>query len=290
MTLRLLILDAYDPAGRAALAAAGARAAGELYRRMLAALEPDARLDVVPFGGDGAELAAGFRPPAPLASYDGICWTGSNMTVHRDTPAVRDQLAFARAAFDAGVPSFGSCWAVHVAVTAAGGRCEANPKGREFGLARTITVNDRGRAHPLFAGKPAAFDAFTSHEDHVVELGPSATLLAGNAFAAVQAVHVRRGAGEFWAVQYHPEYELLDVAQLGILRAPQLVAQGFFRDAADASSYLGELEALHAAPARRDLSYRLAVGGDVLDPAIRTREVRNWLDHAVKPRRGRAGA
>jgi GMP synthase (glutamine-hydrolysing) len=277
MSLRLLVLDAYDAAGRQALQGAGATLAGELYRRLLQELEPDAHIDVAALEADG------FRPPAALASYDGIAWTGSNLTIHRDTPAVRQQLDVARAAFAAGVPSFGSCWAVHIAVTAAGGRCAANPRGREFGVARKVTLTDAGRAHPLYADKAPAFDGYTSHEDHVVELGPTTTLLAGNDFSPVQAVSVAHDRGVFWAVQYHPEYDLIDVAKLGILRAPQLIAQGFFADAGDADSFLRQLEALHADRSRRDLAYRLGVDRDLLDAAIRTREPRNWLDRLVKP-------
>jgi GMP synthase (glutamine-hydrolysing) len=277
MSLRLLVLDAYDAAGRQALQDAGATLAGALYRRMLQALEPEATIDVVAHG------AGGFALPAALRSYDGIAWTGSNLTVHRDTPAVRRQLDCARAAFAAGVPSFGSCWAVHVAVTAAGGRCAANPRGREFGVARKITLTAAGTAHPMYAGRAPAFDAFTSHEDQVVEVGPTTTVLAGNDFSPVQAVHVAHGGGTFWAVQYHPEYDLLDVARLGILRAPQLIEQGCFRDAADAAAFLRQLEELHADRSRRDLRDRLAVDADVLDADVRTREARNWLDRLVKP-------
>jgi GMP synthase (glutamine-hydrolysing) len=277
MSLRLLVLDAYDRAGRQALLGAGATLAGELYRRMLQALEPEAAIDVVAHG------EAGFEPPAELASYDGIAWTGSNLTVHRDTPAVRQQLAFARAAFAAGTPSFGSCWAVHVAVTAAGGRCEANPRGREFGVARKIVLTPAGAAHPMFAGKPVAFDALASHEDHVVEVGPTTTILAANDFSPVQAVHVEQDRGAFWAVQYHPEYALLDVAHLGVLRAPQLIRQGCFTGAADAEDFLRQLRDLDGDRSRTDLAYRLAVGADVLDPDIRTREARNWLDRLVRP-------
>lgn len=277
MSLRLLVLDAYDVAGRQALQGAGATQAGKLYRRMLEALAPDAHVDVVAHG------ESGFILPAALASYDGIAWTGSNLTVHRETAAVRQQLDLARAAFAARVPSFGSCWAVHIAVTAAGGRCAANPRGREFGVARKIVLTPAGTLHPMFADKPLAFDAFASHEDHVVELGPSATLLATNEFSAIQAVHVEHNGGVFWAVQYHPEYDLHDVARLGVLRAPQLIRQGLFTDAEDASGFLHQLEALHADRSRTDLMYRLAAGSDVLDERVRTREARNWLDHLVKP-------
>ncbi len=73
------------------------------------------------------------------------------------------------------------------------------------------------------------------------------------------------------------------MAQLGVLRAPQLIEQGFFADAADAGGYLRQMEALHADPSRKDLAYRLGIGADVLDRRVRTCEVRNWLDRLVKP-------
>jgi len=278
---RLLVLDAYDEAGREALSGAGATHAGELYRRLLSRLAPEVSVEVLPFSSQ-----VGFAPSSALAEYDGIVWSGSNLTVHRDTPAVRDQLIFARAAFAAGVPSFGSCWAVHVAVTATGGACDVNPRGREFGVGRTITLNERGQEHPMFAGKPSAFAALTCHEDHVTSLGEHAEQLAGNAFSEVQAVRVRYGAGEFWAVQYHPEYELIDVAQLGILRSEQLIAQGFFAGDEDARRYMEELEALGAEPSRRDLGFRLGVGEDVLDREVRTVEVLNWLRSQVLRQQG----
>ena len=270
----MLILDAYDDAGRAGLGRAGATLAGELYRRMLAGLAPDLALDVVEFSSTaGFELGAG----ASLGDYAGVAWTGSNMTVHQDTPAVRLQLEFVRAAFAAGVPSFGSCWAAQIAVTAVGGRCERNPRGREFGVARTILLHEAGRAHPMYRGKPACFDGLTSHEDHIVELPSGVTLLAGNHVSPVQAVIVERARASFWAVQYHPEYELADVAALSIAREAQLIAQGSLRDEADAERWRSEVLALHVEPSRADLRFRLGVDDDLLDPTTRTREVHNWL-------------
>lgn len=281
MSRRLLILDAYDEAGRATLLRVGATLAGELYRRMLARLVPHAHLDVVEFSSTtGFALLEGVA----LEDYDGVLWTGSSMTIHDDTPAVRLQLELARAAYLAGVPSFGSCWAAQIAVTAAGGRCEPNPKGREFGVARKIALNQAGHAHAMFHGKPTVFDALTSHEDHIVELPPGAMLLAGNRFSRVQAVAIAHQRGSFWAVQYHPEYELVDVAALSIARQAQLLGQGSLHDEADADRWRAELLALHADPSRADLRFRLGIDDDVLDPAIRWREVENWLA-AHPPRR-----
>jgi GMP synthase (glutamine-hydrolysing) len=281
MNRKLLILDAYDQAGREGLLRAGACLAGELYRRRIAALDSAAQLDIVEFSS-----TVGYVLPDGVAldDYDGAVWTGSSMTVHHDTPAVRNQLELARTLYRAGVPCFGSCWAAQIAITAAGGRCEPNPKGREFGLARKIALTEAGRAHPMYRNKPAVFDGLTSHEDHIVELPPGAALLASNAFSPVQAVDVTHERGSFWAVQYHPEYELADVAALSIARQAQLIRQGSLRDEADAARWREELLALHAQPSRTDLRYRLAIDDDVLAPSVRMRELENWLA-AHPPRR-----
>jgi GMP synthase (glutamine-hydrolysing) len=269
----LLVLDAYAPEGRAAVRGAGGTEAGALYERMLRGLDEDAVIDVAYPADPDPRLPSG----AALADYDGVAWTGSSLTIHdADDPRVRRQIEFARAVFAAGVPSFGSCWAAQVAVVAAGGECRTSPRGREFGVSRRIELSAAGREHPLFEGKPPVFDAFTSHADEVVDLA-DADLLASNEWSRVQAVSVARGAGRFWAVQYHPEYDLHEVASLCRLRAEELVAQGSFESHADADRYASQLDALHADPSRADLADELGIRADLLDPVQRTREVANWL-------------
>ena len=272
--LRLLVLDAYAPEGRAAVRGAGGTEAGRLYERMLRTLARDAVIDVAYPADPDPQLPSGVA----LANYDGICWTGSSLTIYdTDDVRVRRQLAFARAVYDAGVPSFGSCWAAQLAVAAAGGRCAVSPGGREFGVARRITLSAAGAEHPLFRGKPRSFDAFTSHADEVVELCDGAQLLASNEWSRVQAVAVERGRGRFWALQYHPEYDPHEVAALCRLRKRELVGQGTFAGDAAADAYIEQLEALHADPGRADLAAELGIGADLLDPERRTVEVRNWI-------------
>lgn len=281
MALRLLVLDAYAPEGRAAVRGVGGTEAGRLYERMLRALAPDAVVDVAYPADPDPRLPAG----AALRDYDGIAWTGSSLTIHDEgDPRVRRQIEFARAVYEAGVPSFGSCWAAQLAVVAAGGRCAANPRGREFGVARRIALTDAGRAHPVYRGKPATFDAWTSHADHVVELAPDAALLASNDWSRVQAVSVERGPGRFWALQYHPEYDAHEVAALCRLRKGELIGQGTFADDAEADAYVAQLEALHAKPEDAALREALGVGPELLDFEARTIEVRNWLA-SLAPRR-----
>jgi GMP synthase (glutamine-hydrolysing) len=272
--MRLLVLDAYAPEGRAALRDAGGTEAGMLYVSMLRAIEPEVRVEIAYPADPDPDLPSRTE----LASYDGIAWTGSSLTIHHeDDPRVARQIDLAGAAYRGGVPSFGSCWAAQLSAVAAGGRCTRSPRGREFGIARGITLSHEGRGHPLFAGKPAVFDAFTSHEDEVGSPAAGTSVLASNAWSRVQAVDVQRGAGRFWAVQYHPEYDLHEVASLCRLRRDELVAQGTFASGRDADAWVENAEALHAAPDDAALAAELDVGADLLDASVRTREVANWV-------------
>ena len=199
--LRVLVLDAYAPEGRAALGDVGGTEAGTLYRRMLKRADAHTEIDIA-YPADGTDELPDRND---LERYDGVAWTGSSLTIHdAEDRRVTRQIEFAREVFAAGVPSFGSCWAAQLAVVAAGGQCGPHPKGREFGISRRIALSDTGRSHAVYAGKPPIFDAFTSHQDHITFIGP-ARCLASNAWSPVQAVEVEHARGWFWAVQYHPE-------------------------------------------------------------------------------------
>ncbi len=276
---RFLVVDGYSRAGRAELTAGGATTAGELYARMLKESLPKSEVDIVTPADADSSLPQG----AAIGDYAGIAWTGSSLTIHGDDPAVGSQIEFARAAFAAKVPSFGSCWAAQIAVVAAGGLCAANPKGREFGFARKITLSPEGREHPLYAGKADVFDAFISHDDEITQLPPGATLLATNDHTRVQAVAVSHRGGAFWGLQYHQEYDLHEMARLCSCRKQVLVEKGFFRDRQAAQVFIDQLETLHRDPSRKDIAWLLGIDRDVIDPEIRRTEVGNWIDRLVRP-------
>jgi len=276
---RFLVIDGYSRAGREELAAGGATPAGLLYEKMLKECRPGCAVDIVYPADPGVSLPAG----AALEAYDGVAWTGSSLTVFHDESGVRAQVELQRAIFAAGVPSFGSCWAAQIGVVAAGGRCAVNPRGREMGIARKIALTPEGRGHPLYAGKPTVFDAFISHEDEVTHLPSGALCLASNAFTHVQAVSVTHASGTLWAVQYHPEYDLHELARLTFCRVEKLVRKGFFADREAAFAYVDKLEALHQDPSRRDLAWLLGIDDDVMNADVRRIEVRNWIERLVLP-------
>lgn len=282
-TARFLVIDGYNREARDELAAGGAGRAGDLYVKMLKKCLPGAECDVVHPADPGASLPKG----AALEQYDGIAWTGCSLTIYEDDPRVGPQIELAKAAFESKVPSFGSCWAAQIAVVAAGGIVRANPRGREMGIARKIGLTPEGRGHPLYIGKSNVFDAFISHVDEITHLPSGSVLLASNAFTHVQAVSVTHKGGMFWGLQYHPEYDLHELARLTWCRIDKLVKLGFFRDRDAAESYVSLLETLHQDPGRRDIAWLLGIDDDVMNEDVRLTEVRNWIEQLVLPAKAR---
>ncbi len=280
---RILIVDGYAKEGRAGLREGGATTAGELYARMLAKCCPGLQSDIVYPADPGASLPSG----AAIDQYDGIAWTGSSLTIYKPDPQVTPQIEFARAAYDARVPGFGSCWAAQIAVVAAGGQCRENPKGREMGVARKISLTPEGRGHPLYIGKKSVFDAWISHDDEITHLPPGGVLLACNRWTNMQSVSVVHQGGVFWGLQYHPEYDVHEMARLCYCRKQKLVDRGFFLDLDAAQSFVDQLEALHQDPGRKDIAWLLGIDEDVMNEDIRLAEVRNWIEQLVLPNMGR---
>jgi len=277
---RLLVIDGYTREAREQLVEGGASTASDLYVQMLTHCGPEGtRCDLLFPSDEGVTLPG----PQQLRQYDGIAWTGCSLSVNDRNPQVEGQLQIVRDCFAEGIPGFGSCWAAQIAVVAAGGRVESNPHGREMGIARKIGLTREGRKHPLYDGKQPLFDGFTSHDEHITELPEGGVALAGNAWTPIQSVAVRHQAGEFWGLQYHPEYDLRELARLTYCRIEKLVRLGFFLNAAEARRYVDLLETLHGDPGRKDIAWLLGIDDDVMDESIRQREVRNWLNHLVLP-------
>jgi GMP synthase (glutamine-hydrolysing) len=279
---RILVVDGNRAATRAAQVAAGGQPSGEGYVAALQALHPGLRCDIVR-PADGA-----VSLPASLADYDGIAITGSALNVYDGGPHIERQIELARAVFDAGVPFFGSCWGLQVAVVAAGGHVRANPRGREFGFGRRIVLTAAGRAHPMYAGKPEVFEAVTVHRDEIAALPAGGVELARNEMG-LQAAEIRHGRGVFWGVQYHPEYDCNEIAAVGMRYGEVLVNEGLFRDRAELDAWVAELRALQRAPDDARLLWRHGLGPAVRDPELKLAEISNWLDEQVRPARARRG-
>lgn len=285
MRPRILIAEGNVRENRAHLARHGTDGGSESYADAIRLFAPEAQIDIVYPADAAPELPAGMS----IGGYDGVVIGGSGLHAYDAAPEVTRQVEFARAAFAARVPFLGSCWGLQVAAVASGGAVAKSPRGREVGIARKLRPTPAGRGHPLYQGRPDTFDCCAIHFDEVTHLPPGGITLAANHHSAIQAAVIPHAGGEFWGVQYHPEFDLRHMARLMSAYAEAMIGQGFYADRAALEAHTADWEALDADPERKDIAWRLGIDGDVLDPYQRCREIGNWLDRAVRPRMAERG-
>ena len=273
--MKFLIIDGYSKASRDKLEEAKMSFAWKLYADMLLKYIPDAEYEVF-FPTD--TKVENFPGKEKLEEFTGIIWTGADLDINEThIPTNAGQIKLAELAYEIGSDSWGSCWGIQMAAVAAGGSVERNPRGREMGFGRKITKTAEGMNHPMLKDKPTVFYAFESHYDIVVNIPEGGVVLARNPFSGIQAMEIKHKKGTFWASQYHPEYNLYEVARLTLAREKLLTDQGFFKDHDGMQSYVDKMEELYRNPDRTDLLWQLGIDEDIMDDSIRQSEFRNWL-------------
>lgn len=215
---------------------------------------------------------------ADIVRYDAVFITGSPMHVYNDNPPVQRQIRFMQAVFKSGVPSFGSCAGLQIAVAAAGGRVRKMRERLEAGISRGLVRTTAGEGHALLAGRPAVWDAPALHGDEVGQLPEGATLLAGNRITPVQAVEIRHGRGIFWGVQYHPELAIGEIAAALRREADALIDAGLVRTCSDVNDVADSLDCLHREPDSRSARWRLGVDDQFASEERRRTELLNFID------------
>ena len=142
------------------------------------------------------------RALPPASGFHGVLVTGSLASVTDPAPWMDAAGAWLVDAARTR-PVLGVCFGHQLLARALGGRVEPNPRGREAGTVE-VELTRAGERDPLFAGLPRRLVVQQTHEDHVADLPPGSTLLAGNARTPVQAF----AHGELLrCVQFHPELD-----------------------------------------------------------------------------------
>ena len=138
--LRILIADGTPAAMQVERETFRIPSNASLFDAALRSQEPDIQCPSINVA-DGQDLPGGVS----LGDFDGLMFSGSPLHIYDRTPEVTRQIDFARAAFTASVPAWGSCWGLQLATVALGGTVRRNPRGRELGVARAITTTATGR-------------------------------------------------------------------------------------------------------------------------------------------------
>lgn len=274
---KLLMMEGNTADKRALGDELGVRSSSEIYTISIKSHFPDIQIDVV----NGADEDWSIPSGNTMEDYDGFVICGSSLHAYDLDFAVTNQIELTAKAGQAGLPIFGSCWGLQIAVMAAGGLVEYNAHGREVGIARKIVPNDIGRTHPMLAGKGEAFDAPCIHYDEVTRLPENAVLLASNAHSKVQAAVVPLHNSEVWAVQYHPEFDIQQLVQLYTLYADDMVEQGFFANKESLENYKQLLSGLIDNPDNMGLAWQLGIDRDITADAQRRAEIINWINSEI---------
>jgi GMP synthase (glutamine-hydrolysing) len=169
----------------------------------------------------------GAKLPDSAAGYDAVVMvmTGSPLSVTRPEPWMERAAEFLVGAAARGVPVLGVCFGHQLLAYAHGARVVRNPQGREIGTVE-VSLSEAGREDPLFHGLPERFAIQATHEDIVEQPPTGATVLAGNANTAVQALAfgpLLRG------VQFHPEVQPEAMRALILARAEKLEVEAMTR-------------------------------------------------------------
>jgi len=271
---RFCIVNCYPAASRENFDRSDVGHPHDMFIQFLSREAPNATTEIVYVADPDFALPSGTT----IDDFDGFIWTGSDLTVyHTDDPRVATQIEFAQELMRSGAVSWGSCWGIQMAALVGGGEVAVNPRGREWGIARSITLTDAGRTSPMLEGKPDVFNGFIMHLDEVTRLPDGTPLLATNTHTPVQAAIVENGNAAFWTTQYHPEYNLHEMGRLIAARGAALVREGFFPDEEAVATYASKMMELAADPDSTELREDLDVGDDIIDPQIRELELRNWL-------------
>ncbi len=209
-------------------------------------------------GLDVRDAEAGDPLPAGLDGFAGLVVLGGGMSANDDqrAPWLAQVRALLSEALAGEVPTLAICLGAQLLAITMGGRVGPNPDGPEFG-GQLIAKRANSATDPLFRELPITPDVIQWHFDAVLELPPSAVVLAGSPVCDVQAFRAGRVA---WGVQFHIE------------TTPELVRRWAAEDASALDGYDVERLLAHSDEVHADIAevwqpFAAAFAGVVAEPS-----------------------
>ncbi len=170
--------------------------------------------------------------PHTVAPACALVVMGGPMGVYdaRDYPNLTDEMRLIERATRDGVPTLGVCLGSQLIAAAAGARVYPGP-AKEIGY-HPVTLSAAAATDPLFGTAPQTFTPLHWHGD-VFELPQGATPLAASAMTTHQAFRL---ADSTWALLFHLEADVSEVAAMSHAFADELADAGVDADALNAAT------------------------------------------------------
>jgi GMP synthase-like glutamine amidotransferase len=257
--MNLLIVNGYDKLGWSKLAKYKIQPICEFYRDQLKKINSKIKTTFI---YPSMDIKSTFDDSF-FHSFDGMIWTGSSLNIYDNTNEIKNQISLMKKVSKLPIKIFGSCWGMQLYTVCNGGVVSKNIKGREIGISFNISLNNKGKGHPMYKQKPIIFDAFASHIDHVTTLPKKASALSDNHYS-IQSLSNKN----FWGTQYHPEFNFKYTGQILNARKKILLKEKLF-----SNNQLNNLISSFKKPSKDSYSSSL------MDFKIRTSELANWLKY-----------
>lgn len=139
-----------------------------------------------------------------MDQINGVVISGSHAMVTQELDWSLALEAWIRKWIAAEIPLLGICFGHQLMAKAMGGVVDYHPRGIEIGTTDVICLDECAK-DPLFKDLPPSFKAHVIHSQSVIQLPPSAVLLAKNDF---EPHHGFRLGAAAWGVQFHPEADV----------------------------------------------------------------------------------
>jgi len=238
--------------------AAGASAADNL-KNLILKIEPSAITEIINPGHDDETTNALKN----MSKYNGIVFTGGAMRINDMTDVIKKHINFASNCFTQKKKILAICWGLQVCSTAAGGKVNSGKKGAHIGIASDVIINNEGEKHFIYKDKKKIFTSPAFNFDEVSELPKNTTLLSSDKVNNVMGVSFNAESSEIIGLQYHPDYEYLQMLNLIDGRKERLFVNKNFLNEEEYQSHIAYIKSEN----------------ELLNFSDRTCEVRNWLNY-----------
>jgi len=185
------------------------------------------------------------------------------MRINDMTDVIKKHINFASNCFTQKKKILAICWGLQVCSVAAGGKVNLGKKGAHIGIASDVIINNEGEKHFIYKDKKKIFTSPAFNFDEVSELPKNTTLLSSDKVNNVMGVSFNAESSEIIGLQYHPDYEYLQMLNLIDGRKERLFINKNFLNEEEYQSHIAYIKSEN----------------ELLNFSDRTCEIRNWLNY-----------
>ena len=259
MRLNILIVEGNNSEDSSVFVKAAGATAADNLKNLVLQLEPNSNIEIINPVKDEQTNEVLIK----MSLFQGIIFTGGAMRINDMTDDIKKHINFASNCFKHNNKILAICWGLQVCSTAAGGKVAPAIKGAHIGIASNVQISEEGQKNLIYNKKKKIFTTPAFNFDEVVQIPDGAKLLSSDDKNKVMGIYFKKENSEIWGLQYHPDYEYLQMVSLARARKDRLLNNKVFKDDNDFEKHMNLIQ-----DENKNLDFE-----------NRTCEVKNWLEY-----------